>query len=149
VHGEQLIRDALRDGRDLTVNVVGEPSFVLMRRDAVRRAGGFDPAFRQLVDWDLWLRLGHEAALAFVDEVVGVFRVHAKAQSARNHGSLRVPWEYLMLLSGIRRRYGRGLRRGERRRLEAARWRCRRHLAGEAARLLVRRATSGGKAARA
>jgi len=100
---------------------------------------------------DLGSAWASEAALGFGRrESSCVFpRPRNKAQSARNHGSLRVPWEYLMLLSGIRRRYGRGLRRGERRRLEAAGGAAVGNLAGEAARLLVRRATSGGKAARA
>jgi len=140
MRGEDLVRDALREGRDLTVNVLGEPSFVLLRRDAVLKAGGFHPGFCQLVDWDLWLRLAREGPLVFVDETLGVFRVHDRGQSIRNHGSLRIPWEYVRLLSRIRQSYGGTLTRGERRRLESARWRCRRHLAGEALRLLGRRA---------
>jgi glycosyltransferase involved in cell wall biosynthesis len=140
VRGEDLVRSALREGRDLTVNVLGEPSFVLLRRDAVLKAGGFHPGFCQLVDWDLWLRLAREGPLVFVDETLGVFRVHDRGQSSRNHGSLRIPWEYVRLLSRIREGYGRTLARAERRRLESARWRCRRHLAGEALRMLGRRA---------
>jgi glycosyltransferase involved in cell wall biosynthesis len=140
VRGEDLVRSALREGRDLTVNVLGEPSFVLLRRDAVLKAGGFHPGFCQLVDWDLWLRLAREGPLVFVDETLGVFRVHDRGQSSRNHGSLRIPWEYVRLLSRIRDGYGPTLARAERRRLESARWRCRRHLAGEALRTLGRRA---------
>jgi len=140
VRGEDLVRSALREGRDLTVNVLGEPSFVLLRREAVLKAGGFHPGFRQLVDWDLWLRLAREGPLVFVDETLGVFRVHDRGQSTRNHGSMRIPWEYVRLLTRIRHGYGRMLAREERRRLEAARWGCRRHLAGEALRLLGRRA---------
>jgi hypothetical protein len=140
VRGDDLVRGALREGRDLTVNVVGEPSFVLLRREAALRAGGFNPGFRQLVDWDLWLRLGRDAPLAFVDETLGVFRVHHRGQSSLNHGSLRIPWEYARLLTRIRRTYGGRLDRAERRQLASARWRCRRHVAGEALRLLGRRA---------
>jgi glycosyltransferase involved in cell wall biosynthesis len=143
VRGEDLVRNALREGRDLTVNVLGEPSFVLLRRHAVMRAGGFDPTYSQLVDWDLWLRLGREAVLVFVDETLGVFRVHDGGQSVRNHGSLRVPWEYVRLLTGIQRHYGPALGRVDRRSLGTARWRCRRHLAGEALRLIGRRAVRG------
>jgi glycosyltransferase involved in cell wall biosynthesis len=140
VHGEQMVRSALREGRDLTVNVLGEPSFVLVRTEAARRAGGFHPGFCQLVDWDLWLRLAREGPLVFVDEILGVFRVHNRGQSIRNHGSLRIPWEYVRLLTRIRRAYEPMLDAGEQRSLAAARWRCRRHLVGEALRLLGRRA---------
>jgi glycosyltransferase involved in cell wall biosynthesis len=146
VRGEDLVRTALREGRDLTVNVLGEPSFVLLRTGAALRAGGFDPSYRQLVDWDLWLRLGRDAVLVFVDETVGTFRVHDGGQSVRNHGSLRVPWEYVRLLTGIHRHYGETLAQPDRRRLETARWRSRRHLAGEALRMIGRRAVGAAEA---
>src|SRR3954452_19060247 len=38
-------------------NVVGNPSTVLVRRDELERAGGFDPELSILADWDLWLTL--------------------------------------------------------------------------------------------
>lgn len=41
----------------LEYNAVGEPSTVLVSRDMLARAGGFDPAFSMLADWDLWMRL--------------------------------------------------------------------------------------------
>jgi glycosyltransferase involved in cell wall biosynthesis len=143
LRGEDLVRDSLRQGQDLTVNVLGEPSFVLLRKERVQRAGGFDPAFRQLVDWDLWLRLARDTPLVFVNETLGVFRVHRGGQSLRNSGTLRVPWEYVRLLSRIERYYGPRLARPERRRLQAARWRYRLHLAGEALRAVRRRAGLG------
>ena len=45
VRGIDLVREALAGERDLTTNVVGEPSFVLMRREAALRAvlDGEDP----------------------------------------------------------------------------------------------------------
>src|SRR5207245_2763031 len=66
--GIDLVRQAVGSGRDLAVNVVGEPSFVLHRREAAVRAGGFDSGFTQLVDWELWLRLARESPVVFVDE---------------------------------------------------------------------------------
>lgn len=39
------------------VNVVGSPSSVLVRRQVVADAGGFDARFSVLADWDLWLTL--------------------------------------------------------------------------------------------
>jgi len=148
VRGEDLVRGALRDGRDLTVNVLGEPSFVLLRREAARRAGGFHPGFTQLVDWEFWLRLAREGPIVFVDETLGVFRIHDRGQSVRNHGSLRIPWEYVRLLTRIHEAYGGTLARRDRRRLESARWRYRRHLAGEALRMLGRRAGLGPESRR-
>jgi len=44
------IRDGLRSG-----GVVG-PSWTLVRRELVYRAGGFDPSFRNCNDWDFFVR---------------------------------------------------------------------------------------------
>jgi glycosyltransferase involved in cell wall biosynthesis len=130
VSGLQIVSDALASGQDPTVNLVGEPSFVLMRRDALRACGGFDAGLRQLVDWDLWLRLARLGPLAFVDESLGVFRVHPRGASAANNRRLRTRWEFLVILSRIRRDYGPDLGAEGRRRLRREEWRCRRHLLG-------------------
>lgn len=137
VDGASLVADALRQGRDLTINVVGEPSFVLVRRERALVAGGFDPAFTQLVDWDLWLRMAATGPLVFVDESLGVFRVHAAGYSATNHWRLRVRWEFVRLLDRVRRRYGAKLSPDLRSLLSRSQWSCRRHLVGEALRRLI------------
>jgi glycosyltransferase involved in cell wall biosynthesis len=128
--GLEMVEGLLVRGQDPTVNVIGEPSFTLLRLDAVRGCGGFDPALRQLVDWDLWLRLARRGPLAFVDESLGVFRVHARGASASNNGSLQNRREFLRILSRIREEYGPSLSREAERRLRREEWRCRRHLLG-------------------
>nr|WP_255587228.1 trifunctional glycosyltransferase/class I SAM-dependent methyltransferase/polysaccharide deacetylase [Hephaestia mangrovi] len=40
---------------------------ILVRRDAVRAVGGFDPALRTNEDWDLWLRIARNGARFVVD----------------------------------------------------------------------------------
>jgi len=68
-------------------NVLGGPSRVVVRADAVRETGGFDPALAVLSDWDLWIRLlrVHRAtvnveALVAVTEHPGNMQVtHVKA----------------------------------------------------------------------
>jgi glycosyltransferase involved in cell wall biosynthesis len=65
-------------GRDLRIavfgeNVFGGPSRVLVRTDAARDAGGFDPALAVLADWDLWIRvLDRYAATVTADPLVAV-----------------------------------------------------------------------------
>jgi glycosyltransferase involved in cell wall biosynthesis len=135
VDGLQMVEGALLRGQDPTVNLVGEPSFALMRSEAARRCGGFDPALRQLVDWDLWLRLARTGPLAFVDETLGVFRVHPRGASAANSRSLRTRREFLRVLSRIRKEYAADLSTEARRRLVREQWRCRRHLLGGVLRL--------------
>lgn len=129
VTGEQLVAWALDNDTDLTWNLVGEPSFVLLRRAVALAAGGFDVRFRQIVDWELWLRLGRGRPLAIVDDRLGSFRLHQGSQSVRNHRRLRTRWELLELVGCIRRLYAAGLTPIARRRLRALRWRYARHLA--------------------
>ena len=71
-------QDLLADPRLLAAgwNKIGEPSSVLIRRSAFLAIGGFDPAFRQLIDLDLYFRLMPEGTVAFVDESLSAFRVH-------------------------------------------------------------------------
>jgi glycosyltransferase involved in cell wall biosynthesis len=132
--GIDLVRQGLQEGWDLAVNVVGEPSFVLLRHEAAIRAGGFDSTFAQLVDWELWLRLARESPVVFVNESLGVFRVHAASQSASNHRRLRTVNECIRLLGHIRRQYGPQLTRPARCRLAMAQCRYGLYLAGEAVR---------------
>ena len=44
-----------------------QTSTVLARRDALCRAGGFDPDLDGAEDWDLWVRLAHLGSIAKVD----------------------------------------------------------------------------------
>jgi len=106
VTGLDLVLAWTRAGRPLSTNVVGEPSFVLFRRDAARAVGGFDVRFAQLADWDLWLRLARRAPLAFVDQVLGVFRIHAQGESAKNFGRPRLQRDNALLLGKLSRAYG-------------------------------------------
>ncbi len=122
VAGQDLVLDWVRVGRPLATNVVGEPSFVLLRAQAARAAGGFDTRYAQLSDWDLWLRLGRQAPLAFVDESLGLFRIHETAVSAKNFGRPRLHRDHLLLLGAISRTYGPILPRAVRRKLRLARF---------------------------
>jgi glycosyltransferase involved in cell wall biosynthesis len=136
VSGLELVARAMDDGRSLTINVVGEPSFVLLRREAALAAGGFDAGFRQLADWELWLRLGLDGELAFVDAPLGVFRIHAGSASASHLTPARLAAENAALLRFILESYGPRLTARARWRLalEALTWRRRRWVAaiGEA-----------------
>lgn len=137
VAGRALVASALEEGRPLPINVVGEPSFVLLRRDAALKAGGFDDSFEQLPDWDLWLRLAQEGPLVLVDESLGVFRVHGRSQSA-SFDRLRVLRENVRLMTRVRRGYGPVLDAANLRRLAWALWRCRLAVVREAVPSLVR-----------
>ena len=109
VRGLDLIMDAVKGTRPVDTNVVGEPSFVLVRREAALAAGGFDTRLHQLPDWDLWLKLGRDAPLAFVDESLGVFRIHRGGQSFANFGRAGRHREALRLMRNLQRWYAKHL----------------------------------------
>jgi hypothetical protein len=78
-------------------NFIGEPSAVLFRKkDAAR---GFDHAYRQIVDLDLWFHLLEQGDLVYTREPLCAFRQHSRQQSARNDAD-GVAWsEHLMFAS--------------------------------------------------
>jgi glycosyltransferase involved in cell wall biosynthesis len=59
-------------------------SSVVARREAVRAAGGFDadPDLIACEDYDLWLRLAAREPIAYLDEPMTFYRVHAGSLSA-------------------------------------------------------------------
>lgn len=65
-------------------NKIGEPSIVLLKRQALIDVGGFDPNLCQLVDLDMWYRLMAVGKVGFVDEVLSSFRIHDKQLSVNN-----------------------------------------------------------------
>jgi hypothetical protein len=66
--------EGVRDGMD-RLNVVGCPSRVVARTEAVRDVGGFDVDLSILADWDLWVRiLADRAAVRCPGMLVGYMR---------------------------------------------------------------------------
>jgi len=91
-NGHKLIAQCLLDGD----NPIGEPSAVLFRRaDAAR---GFDAAYRQLVDLEMWFHLLERGDLVCTDEPLCAFRRHARQQTAVNNATFSIK-ENLMLVS--------------------------------------------------
>jgi glycosyltransferase involved in cell wall biosynthesis len=63
--------------RLLIGNVIGPPSGVLVRSDALARAGGFDESFSAVADWDLWIRLARQGEARASPEPLLAYRRHA------------------------------------------------------------------------
>lgn len=78
-------------------NLIGEPSAVLLRRSALDR--GFSPAFRQLVDLELWLHLLESGDLAYTPEPLVAFRRHDAQQSHVNHHAAVAQQETVRLVA--------------------------------------------------
>ncbi|MBI3336945.1 glycosyltransferase [Candidatus Peregrinibacteria bacterium] len=65
-------------------NVIGEPSFVMMRREVVHGMGKFREDMPQFLDVEYWTRLLLCTDWYFHPQELGVFRVHRKAASFIN-----------------------------------------------------------------
>jgi hypothetical protein len=72
-------------------------SSVIMRREAVERAGGYDPAFAVAQDYDLWMRMSRVTRLANLPEPLVVRRllpgrVSADREAERLAAEARIRW---------------------------------------------------------
>jgi glycosyltransferase involved in cell wall biosynthesis len=63
-------------------------SSVVVDRDVLLTAGGFDESLRSIQDWDLWLRIAASHALGYVDEPLVGYRVHPVSVSRRTRANL-------------------------------------------------------------
>jgi hypothetical protein len=70
--------------RGLHPNVIGEPSFVLLRKSACDAAGPFLEDMPQFLDVEYWTHLLRVSDWHCLKDSLGFFRVHAAAASSRN-----------------------------------------------------------------
>ncbi len=70
--------------RGLHPNVVGEPPFVMFRREVMDKVGPFSEDMPQGLDVDYWIRMLAVSDWYFEPEISGSFRVHPSAASAKN-----------------------------------------------------------------
>jgi hypothetical protein len=78
-------------------NLIGEPSAAMFRREAGRR--GFDPAWRQLVDEEMWFHLLESGDFVYDPEPLCAFRLHTAQQTVVNRDSHVASMESLLLLA--------------------------------------------------
>jgi glycosyltransferase involved in cell wall biosynthesis len=65
-------------------------SCVMMRKDALMRAGGYDPRFPPAEDLDMLLRMGEQGKLANIPKTLVKFRVHSQSLSEQKQVVQRV-----------------------------------------------------------
>jgi len=83
--GVDLLRD--RNFLEEPINKVGEPTVVLVRKSLFEKAGYFDPDLKQLVDWEMWVRIMAVCRVGFIDEPLMSFRLHQKQMTQQNRGA--------------------------------------------------------------
>jgi GT2 family glycosyltransferase len=84
-NGKELLKQWI--DRELHPNIIGEPSFVMMRRSLIEKVGPFREDMPQFLDVDYWLRCLMQSDWVHVTENVGSFRVHGGGASAQNQAS--------------------------------------------------------------
>lgn len=66
---------------------IATPGAAIIRRDVLKRVGGWSPRFNTTADRDLWCRVGTVAEFGFVHEVVVERRIHdSNMSSDKNRG---------------------------------------------------------------
>lgn len=81
-------------------NWVGEPSSVMMRREALQRLGLFNPRVRMLTDVEMWARAMFHYDIGFVDEELSTYRFHA-ANLTTTQGKMARWLDRMWLLEGL------------------------------------------------
>lgn len=87
--------------RGLKPNVIGEPSFVVLRRSLMEKVGPFNASMVQFLDSEYWARCLLNADWVYVPEVLGKFRVHPAGMSAVNEGLGRGVFERFQTLQTV------------------------------------------------
>jgi len=87
--------------RGLKPNVIGEPSFVVLRRSLMEQVGPFNETMVQFLDSEYWARCLLKSDWVFVPEELGKFRLHPAGMSAVNEGLGRGVFERFQTLQTV------------------------------------------------
>jgi len=87
--------------RGLKPNVIGEPSFVILRRALMEQIGPFNASMVQFLDSEYWARCLLKDDWVYVPEILGKFRVHPAGMSAVNEGLGRGVFERFQTLQTV------------------------------------------------
>ncbi|MSR47362.1 MAG: glycosyltransferase family 2 protein, partial [Planctomycetes bacterium] len=114
-----MVDEALRF--QFEINLIGEPSFVVFRRDHPAVAGGFDEKMEQLIDWEFFSRFFAAGPVARCHDVIGTYHVHQHGSSQRNRRLSRHYREFGYLLGVVLERFAGALTPADRGTLETRR----------------------------
>jgi hypothetical protein len=64
--------------------VIGEPTVALFHRSVIQNFGPFNPVLVQLCDMEYWARVGSNAGVVHVPEILATFRVHGRSTTSHN-----------------------------------------------------------------
>jgi glycosyltransferase involved in cell wall biosynthesis len=73
--------------RNMHPNIIGEPPFVVLRKELMEKVGPFNEKMPQFLDVEYWLRCLQHTNWYYEKVNHGAFRVHGEAASAKNNES--------------------------------------------------------------
>ncbi|HEX2542198.1 MAG TPA: glycosyltransferase [Caldimonas sp.] len=76
---------------------------VVVRKSVYEAVGGFDPALKFLIDWEMWVRIAAHGPVAYCPEVLAEYRVHGESETARLRASAGITRDAAATLVRIRR----------------------------------------------
>ncbi|MCA9370334.1 MAG: glycosyltransferase [Candidatus Peregrinibacteria bacterium] len=83
--GGEILRYWLH--RNMHPNIIGEPPFVVLKKEVMEEVGPFHENMPQFLDVEYWLRCLQKTDWYFEKKSCGAFRVHGAAASAQNNES--------------------------------------------------------------
>lgn len=69
-------------------NQIGSTSFPLLRIEALRTLNGFDEMISKSQDYDLWLRVARDYAIAYVEGTLGYYYLHDEEQITKDKSGI-------------------------------------------------------------
>ena len=86
----ELMIDAALEHR-FKINLIGEPSFTMVRRDHPVTRAGYHAEMRQLLDWEFAMRFFADKPILHCPESLGTYRIHAAGESV---GKVKLSYHY-------------------------------------------------------
>lgn len=99
ISGQGIIKRYVRAGAN--GNWIGEPTSVMVRRDVLRKVGGFRPEMRQEDDIDTWLRVLAQSDAGWFDTELSVRWQHEDTDTASNVLTSAAWLDRVWLLAGL------------------------------------------------
>lgn len=88
--------------RGLHPNVIGEPMFVMLRRETIERTGGFVEGMNQNLDSEYWVRALAKTNWYYLSGTYGSFRVHPSSASMTNYASGRGIFDRFFMMNAAK-----------------------------------------------
>jgi hypothetical protein len=88
------------------INLIGEPTFAVIRRKSPAIADGFDTQMTQRIDWEFFTRFFAGQPILHCPEILGTYHIHARSTSIANARFANHRREYNHLLAIVMQRFG-------------------------------------------